>query len=93
MGIPNVDDLLASMTSRQLAEWQAYFGIEPWGEDRADLRAGIVASTVANFAGKSLKDDAKVTPADFMPYQKKPEKTPASSVLRARFAHLVKRED
>jgi len=78
------------MTSRQFAEWQAYAAIEPWGEDRADLRAGIVASTVANYAGKSLKEDASVSPIDFMPYAEKPKKAAPSKVLRARFAHLVR---
>lgn len=32
-----------------------------------ELMFGIVASYIANFAGKQLKDDSLVTPADFMP--------------------------
>lgn len=42
----------------------AYFGIDPFGEERADLRAGIVASTVANAhrsKGRAFR------PKDFMP--------------------------
>ena len=30
----------------------AYFGLEPWGEYRADLRSGIVASTIAQIFTK-----------------------------------------
>ena len=55
--------------SREFAEWQAYYELEPWGEERADLRAGIVASTIANVnrgKGKSFK------PGDFMPEFDKP---------------------
>ncbi|MFO7905798.1 MAG: hypothetical protein R6U98_24280 [Pirellulaceae bacterium] len=95
MGYPHPDQLLASMTSRQFAEWQAYATLEPWGEDRADLRAGIISSTVANFAGKSMKEGSSLAPVDFMPYAEKPkrEKARSSDVLRAQFAHLVKRKD
>jgi hypothetical protein len=36
------------MGSAELTEWMAYARIEPFGEDRADLRAAIVAKTVAD---------------------------------------------
>lgn len=39
---------LSRISSRELTEWQAYYNLEPWGEERADLRSAIVASTVAN---------------------------------------------
>jgi protein required for attachment to host cells len=43
----------------------AYDEVEPWGEWRADVRAGIIASTLANIHRKS---GAKAyTAADFMP--------------------------
>jgi len=48
-----------------MAEWLAYASLEPFGEDRADLRAGIIASTVANVnRGRSQRS---LTPQDFMP--------------------------
>ena len=43
-----VAELLSRTTSRELSEWMVYYELEPFGEERADLRAGIVASTVAN---------------------------------------------
>jgi len=60
-----VGELLSRVSSRELTEWQAYYGIEPFGEERSDLRAGIVAATTANaFRGKGAKP---FKPQDFMP--------------------------
>ncbi len=57
--------MLAEMTSPQFAEWLAYSRLEPWGEERADLRMGIVAQTIANTnRGKNQKP---YKPQDFMP--------------------------
>ena len=56
--------MLATMPSRTLTEWMAYYEVEPFGQERADLRSGIVASTVANvFGGKGQRSK----PSDFMP--------------------------
>ena len=60
-----VGELLGRISSRELTEWRAYSGLEPFGEDRADLRAGIVASTVANVFRKSVTKPYKAQ--EFMP--------------------------
>lgn len=60
-----VSELLSRISSRELTEWRAYYGLEPFGEDRADLRAGIVASTMANVFRKSGTKPYKAQ--DFMP--------------------------
>ena len=57
--------MLAEITSTQFAEWMAYSRLEPWGEERDDLRMGIVASTVANV--NRAKDRKPYKPQDFMP--------------------------
>lgn len=57
--------MLGEMTSLQFAEWLAYSRLEPWGEERDDLRTGIVASTVANVNRR--KDQKAYKPSDFMP--------------------------
>lgn len=57
--------MLAQMTSRQFAEWQAYYRLEPWGEERADLRSGIIAATFANAHRAKGAKPAKAE--DFMP--------------------------
>ena len=51
-----------------MAEWIAYDRVDPWDEARADLRAGIVAATIAN-VNRSKKTRA-FKPEDFMPYTK-----------------------
>lgn len=69
--------LLGELSSAELTEWMAYEQLEPFGETRADLRAGIVASTVANHGMAELKRPAR--PSDYMPFMEKAE--PAGPVL------------
>lgn len=58
-----VRELLARTDSRELAEWQAFYGIDPWGEERSDMRSGTVSATIANCqSGKG-----KFKASDFMP--------------------------
>jgi hypothetical protein len=56
--------MLAEMTSAQFAEWLAYSRIEPWGEEREDLRIGIIASMIANMFREKGKKPAQ--PSDFI---------------------------
>ena len=44
----------------------AFERLEPWGDGRADLRAGIIASTMANMHRHS-ESDPVLQPSDFMP--------------------------
>lgn len=60
------------MTAQEFDLWWAYHQQVPIGEIREDLHAGIVASTVANMAGKMLKGQ-NVGPGQFMPKYEKPE--------------------
>ncbi len=62
-----------------LYEWIAYAEIEPFGEERADLRAGIVASTMANINRQKGKPAYK--PQDFMPKFGKQEPQSWQSML------------
>ncbi len=63
MGKP-VARLLSEISSRELTEWIEYAKLEPFGEERADLRSAIVAATVANVnRGKKQKP---FKPSDFM---------------------------
>ena len=61
--------------------------MDPWGEERADLRSAIVASVVANAnrgkRGKTFK------PADFMPQFGVKEKKTAKE-LKAKFGMFTK---
>jgi hypothetical protein len=61
--------LLSELSASELTDYMAFDRIEPFGEVRADLRAGIVASTVANHGMSPPKEAAR--PIDFMPLQNK----------------------
>ena len=62
-------ELLQRIDSRELAEWQAYYRIEPFGEERADLRNAMLMCEVIR---PYLKPGYRVTPADFMPFADAP---------------------
>jgi hypothetical protein len=63
--------MLRNMSARTYQGWLRYAAVEPFDEQRADLRAGIVASVIANaFGGK--KGGRLFTPSDFMPFSEKP---------------------
>jgi hypothetical protein len=64
LGQPNVNLMLSGMTSRDLAEWMAFYRIEPHGEHRRDLRAGVIAAASANVW---LGRNDKMSPLDFVP--------------------------
>lgn len=62
-----LDELCQSMTADEFGLWLADYQRDPWGEVRADLRAGIVAAAVTNMAGKTLRQGKTVAPGEFMP--------------------------
>ena len=63
--VHNPDGLARRMPYRILRDWMAYAALEPFGEERADLRAGIVAATLANVHRGEKQKAFK--PSDFMP--------------------------
>lgn len=77
--VVNPEAMLSAMPLRVLMDWMAYDAQDPIGERRDDLRAGIIASTVANSVMAVLNSFSKTkrrrtfSPADFMPEFKKPE--------------------
>ena len=58
--------MLAALDSRELSEWQAFFRLEPWGDERADLRTAQLCCIVAN--ALSGPGDRALELIDFMPY-------------------------
>jgi len=71
------------MSSREFAEWMAYCEVEPFGEERADLRSAIVASTVANAHRDPKRRRKPFRPLDFMPRFDAPRRPKgADSMLR-----------
>jgi hypothetical protein len=66
-----VAELGRRMSSAEFTGWLEYAALEPFGPLREDLRAGQLASLVANIAGS--KD---ATPATFFPELAEPEPEP-----------------
>ena len=77
------------MDSHEFTEWQIYEAIEPFGEQRADLRSGIIAATIANVnRGKGQK---AFSATDFMPYLEKVNDQSAEDATRANLQALQAR--
>ena len=64
-----VRQLENSLSSQELAEWMAYYSIEPFGPAREDYRAGLIAATVANCAGSKKV----LQPTDFIRIYQQPK--------------------
>ena len=79
--------MLSEISSAQFAEWMAYSTLEPWGEERDDLRMGIIASTIANAnRGKGQK---AYKPSDFMPdFEPETEEQAQARLMAQAFAAL-----
>lgn len=59
-----VKRLCKEMTEAEFQEHWADYRIEPWGELRGDLQAGVIASTIAN--SNRGEDTPPFKPSDFM---------------------------
>jgi hypothetical protein len=74
--------MLEEISARTLREWMAYYALDPWGDERADLRSGIVAATLANIhRGKR----AAFRPRDFMPRFEAPRRRQSVDEMKAIF--------
>lgn len=63
-----IGELMDSMSSQEFSVWIELYKEDEWGESRLDLRAGVVAATIGNFAGKVRKEHAgALTAAEFFP--------------------------
>lgn len=72
-------ELHASLDAHELVEWMSFDRLEPIGGTAADLRAGIIAATIANSTPR--KSGSKpLAPEDFMPARQR-EKKVAWSVM------------
>ncbi len=56
---------IGRLSSREIVYWLAYFRLDPWGEERADVRAGVMAlSALTPWRGK---DAEALEPLDLLP--------------------------
>jgi len=77
------------MTSREFAEWMAFYEIEPFGDERGDLRMAILAALIANAHRDPKRRKRAYKPADFMPKfgrQSLEEQIRIAEMLKAAFS-------
>lgn len=48
LGHVNVDRMLRRISTKQLEEWRVYADLEPFDEERADLRSAQIVQTLVN---------------------------------------------
>ena len=58
--------MLRSLTSKQFLEWKTYNDIEPFGEERQDIRFALLASVIAGSAGAKTTDGKPYTADSFL---------------------------
>ena len=64
-------ELEAAISEAELREWMQYRRLQPFGEQAAFLRTGIVAAILANAHSDPKKRSQPYTPEDFMPKAQK----------------------
>lgn len=74
-------ELLARMTAAEIAVWRVLEAIEPFGEMGAYLRAGIIASTVANYSGFRDPHAPLSKPFEFIPKCEPEEEMSADQIF------------
>lgn len=62
--------MLSRMSSREFSEWMIYYELEPFGEERADLRQAMTTSAVHNNLQAKAKNPKYTKPTDFMLFSK-----------------------
>ncbi len=70
-------ELYARLTWRELRELEIAYDVEPWGETRADLRAGIIATAAVS---PHVKRGSQPRPIDFMPFVERPRTEPVKTL-------------
>ena len=64
--------MLAHMPARTFNEWMCYYSLEPFGEERADVRNGMLCTLVGNIFRK--RGQRGLRPQDFVLGDKEPER-------------------
>jgi hypothetical protein len=74
--IANPYALLEEMSAETWVLWQLYYDLDPWGEERADLRSGMIAAVIAETNRDKKKRRKPYTPQEFMPQFDRPPPKP-----------------
>jgi hypothetical protein len=88
---PNPDAMLALMPYRTYQDWMTYSELEPFGEERADLRTGIITATIANCLARR-KGRPAFRATDFMPKFDRPfrrKRTPDDMLKQVKLLNML----
>jgi hypothetical protein len=94
LGIP-YNELGQRISAAELALYQCYYKLEPWGEQRADIRTASQTSFIASATGVTKQSGGKFTTEDFMLFRDKPKKEESEGEppgLRDMFKSLARRK-
>lgn len=80
--------MLKELTSAQVAEWIAYYNVEPWGYDNDWLQTGVVTSMIANVNRK--KGAKAIMPEDVIPSKRKVKKHQNIAEQRGALEHIMR---
>lgn len=86
IGGVTVGELQRRMSASEFEEWKIFYQLEPFGELRADLRAGTIAAITANAHRDAKKRRQPFTPRDFMAGYELAEPKPEPSALMGKVA-------
>jgi hypothetical protein len=79
---------LEHMSSYEFSEWLALYGIEPFGDSRADFHSALICSVLADINTPSGKRRPKI--ADFMPsFEERPKQSTEEMMAQAAYATLA----
>lgn len=87
LGIPFHD--ICQWSSAELSLYQAYFRVNPWGEERADIRNAVLASFMGNISpAKPKGGKSQFEVSDFMLFRDKPKQS--AKELREQMRTMLK---
>lgn len=66
-------ELGETMSSAEFSLWVELYKLAPWDDTRGDINAAIVASTVANYAGKIRNSGSDAQLMDFLVFREREE--------------------
>lgn len=73
----------ACISSQEFTEWQAYYSLEPFGQEPDDLRAATLAALTANANRDGKKQPRPFTVNDFRLMKTSPKRKTAVELLAA----------
>jgi len=78
----SVKRAMREIDSREFAEWLAYSNLEPFGPEREDQRAGMIAAIIANVNRDPAKRPEPYDVEDFFPRYDTVERKAAQGELK-----------